>query len=93
MTFKAIGKRIGKDQTTVSKEVKKRIDITPTAVKRTNGNIVKHGIILFYHTFLLNLTSTSLSNFYTAYHYGTYFENLRAFFSFTEKKQFKLLFL
>jgi IS30 family transposase len=37
MTFKAIGKRIGKDQTTVSKEVKKRIDITPTAVKRTNG--------------------------------------------------------
>jgi len=42
MTFKAIGKRIGKDQTTVSKEVKKHIEIVPTAVRRTDGkgNIV-----------------------------------------------------
>ena len=37
MTFKAIAKRIGKDQTTVSKEIKKRIRITPTAVTRTDG--------------------------------------------------------
>ena len=42
MTFKAIAKRIGKDQTTVSKEVKKHIEIIPTAVMRTDGkgNIV-----------------------------------------------------
>jgi len=38
MTFKAIGRRIGKDQTTVSKEVKKRIDIIPTAVSRKDQN-------------------------------------------------------
>jgi IS30 family transposase len=33
MTFKAIARRIGKDQTTVSKEVKKHIVITETGVK------------------------------------------------------------
>jgi IS30 family transposase len=37
MTFKAIGQRIGKDQTTVSKEVKKHIEVVPTSVKRTDG--------------------------------------------------------
>ncbi|MCL2676132.1 MAG: IS30 family transposase, partial [Firmicutes bacterium] len=37
MTFKAIGKHLGKDQTTISKEVKKRIGIIPTTVKRTDG--------------------------------------------------------
>ena len=42
MTFKAIGTRIGKDQTTVSKEVKKHIAVNPTAVHRTDrgGNPV-----------------------------------------------------
>jgi IS30 family transposase len=35
MTFKAIGRRIGKDPTTVSKEVKKRITVTESPVKRT----------------------------------------------------------
>jgi len=41
MTFKAIGTRIGKDQTTVSKEVKKHIAVNPTAVRRTDrdGNL------------------------------------------------------
>jgi IS30 family transposase len=34
MTFKAIGQRIGKDQTTVSKEVKKHITVILTSVKR-----------------------------------------------------------
>jgi len=34
MTFKAIGRRIGKDQTTVSKEVKKHILIHPSGVSR-----------------------------------------------------------
>ena len=37
MTFKAIAKRVGKDPTTVSKEVKKRIDIVPTTVKRCDN--------------------------------------------------------
>ena len=36
MTFKAIGRRIGKDPTTVSKEVKKHIDVSPTKLKRTD---------------------------------------------------------
>jgi len=42
MTFKAIAKRVGKDPTTVSKEVKKRIVIIPTTVKRSDksGNPV-----------------------------------------------------
>jgi len=38
MTFKAIAKRVAKDATTISKEVKKRIDIIPTAIKRTDAN-------------------------------------------------------
>jgi len=40
MTFKAIGARIGKDQTTISKEVKKHITVTDSTVKRfdKNGN-------------------------------------------------------
>jgi len=37
MTFKTIGRHLGKDQTTVLKEVKKRIEIIPTTVKRTDG--------------------------------------------------------
>jgi IS30 family transposase len=36
MTFKAIAARIGKDPTTVSKEVKKHITIVPSSVKRMN---------------------------------------------------------
>lgn len=36
MTFKAIAARIGKDQTTVSKEVKKHLTIVPTTAKRTD---------------------------------------------------------
>jgi len=39
MTFKAIAARIGKDQTTVSKEVKKHIKVRPSeAVKHTDSN-------------------------------------------------------
>jgi len=37
MAFKAIGKRIRKDQTTISKEVKKRIEIIHTTAKHTGG--------------------------------------------------------
>ena len=37
MTFKAIGRRIGKDQTTISKEIKKHIEIVPTSVKRNDA--------------------------------------------------------
>jgi len=42
MTYKAIGTRIGKDQTTISKEVKKHLTIIPTAVTRSDkdGNPV-----------------------------------------------------
>jgi IS30 family transposase len=36
MTFKAIAERIGKDQTTVSKEVKKHMETTPSSVKCLN---------------------------------------------------------
>ena len=36
LTFKAIAKRIGKDQTTISKEVKKHLIIKQTNVKTTN---------------------------------------------------------
>ena len=36
MTFKAIARRISKDPTTVSKEVKKHISISPTKVRRTD---------------------------------------------------------
>ena len=32
MTFKAIAKRIGKDQTTISKEIKKHITVSPTEI-------------------------------------------------------------
>lgn len=48
MTFKAIGKRIGKDQTTVSKEVKKHIAYTPSTVKRIDketGEPIKEGTV------------------------------------------------
>lgn len=43
MTFKAIGRRIGKDQTTVSKEVKKHMEAQPTAVKGVDekGNVLR----------------------------------------------------
>jgi IS30 family transposase len=34
MTFKAIGKRIGKDQTTVSKEVKRHLVIKESGMRR-----------------------------------------------------------
>ena len=37
MTFKATAARIGKDQTTVSKEVKKHVVFTPSSVKRINS--------------------------------------------------------
>ena len=36
MTFKAIAQRIGKDQTTVSKEVKKHLEVSADDVKRTD---------------------------------------------------------
>lgn len=36
MTFKGIGQRIRKDSTTVSKEVKKHISISPTKIKRAD---------------------------------------------------------
>jgi len=38
MTFKAIARRIGKDQTTVSKEVKKHLAIQPLSVTRTKAD-------------------------------------------------------
>ena len=38
MAFKAIAKRVGKDPTTISKEVKKRIVIVPTTVRRSDKN-------------------------------------------------------
>jgi IS30 family transposase len=38
MTFKAIARQIGKDQTTVSKEVKKHLTIVPTVVNRLDAN-------------------------------------------------------
>jgi len=38
MTFKAIAARIGKDQTTVSKEIKKHIVFTPSSVTRKDIN-------------------------------------------------------
>jgi len=38
MSFKAIGKRVGKDPTTISKEIKKHIVISPTKIKRTDSN-------------------------------------------------------
>jgi IS30 family transposase len=37
MTFKAIGRQIGKDQTTVSKEVKKHLVVSPSSIKHTNS--------------------------------------------------------
>lgn len=42
MKFKAIGARIGKDQTTISKEVKKHLTIAPTSTQRVDkdGNPV-----------------------------------------------------
>lgn len=43
MTFKAIGKRIDKDQTTVSKEVKKHLTVSPAPTKQydRNGNHIE----------------------------------------------------
>jgi IS30 family transposase len=38
MSFKAIAARIGKDQTTVSKEVKKHVTFTPSSITRHNHN-------------------------------------------------------
>jgi len=42
MTFKAIGKRIGKDQTTISKEVRKHLEYTPTRTvyRDKDGNTI-----------------------------------------------------
>ena len=42
MTFKAIGERIGKDQTTVSKEVKKHFEIYTNCFCKTNECCPKH---------------------------------------------------
>ena len=36
VTFKAIARRIGKDPTTISKEVKKHLSVNPAPIKRTN---------------------------------------------------------
>lgn len=38
MTFKAIAARIGKDQTTISKEVKKHLSVAPTTVKHMKSD-------------------------------------------------------
>ena len=38
MTFKAIGSLLGKDQTTISKEVKKHIDVRADGVQRVGGD-------------------------------------------------------
>lgn len=38
MTFKAIAKRLGKDQTTISKEVKKHLSESPSPIKQLNTN-------------------------------------------------------
>jgi len=46
MSFKAIAARIGKDQTTVSKEVKKHVSFTPSSVKRRDkdtGEYIEEG--------------------------------------------------
>jgi len=37
MTFKGIGNRIGKNQTTISREIKNRLEIVPTSALRTDG--------------------------------------------------------
>ena len=43
MTFKAIGKRVGKDQTTISKEIKKHIEVREPDIKamRPDGTAIK----------------------------------------------------
>lgn len=38
MSFKAIGRRIGKDETTISKEVKKHLDIQPITYRRMDSD-------------------------------------------------------
>ena len=38
MSFKAIGRRVGKDQTTISKEIKKHITIEPCGILRTDAD-------------------------------------------------------
>jgi IS30 family transposase len=38
MTNKAIAERIGKDQTTVSKEVKKHMEVIPSSAKSLNSD-------------------------------------------------------
>ena len=44
MTFKAIGKRLNKDQTTISKEVKRSLAVKPTTIikKDKDGNIISN---------------------------------------------------
>ena len=44
MTFKAIGKRLNKDQTTISKEVKRSLTVKPTTIikKNKDGNIISN---------------------------------------------------
>ena len=37
VSFKAIGRRVGKDQTTISKEVKKHIHIKSNPTNKTEG--------------------------------------------------------
>jgi IS30 family transposase len=46
MTFKAIGRRIGKDQTTISKEVKKHITVKPDGTERigNDGSVLPKNI-------------------------------------------------
>ncbi len=49
MTFKAIAKRIGKDQTTISKEVKKHLDVQADNVQRSdeNGEVIVAEVCAF----------------------------------------------
>lgn len=46
MTFKSIALRIGKDQTTVSKEVKRHISVNPAPIKRmsSDGTLIENAV-------------------------------------------------
>ena len=46
MTFKAIGKRVGKDQTTISKEVKKHLETRGCEVRRINEDGTEAGLAI-----------------------------------------------
>ncbi|MDR3264135.1 MAG: helix-turn-helix domain-containing protein [Clostridiales bacterium] len=85
MSFKAIGKHISKDPTTVSKEVKKHISILPTTLKRTDKDglpVVALCPLLLKPPFLCNPCPKAHSacgfdrHFYRAKQANTEYENL-----------------